>query len=197
MSGALNGSSVRVTRTPPPVTDSVSRRPAWPFAAVGPFAADGPPVRAGSAGCAASTGAPWGQSPAPGREKRPPLPGGRSWMCCTRTSHRLIGGATTDACSSACWEPTGRRARAPPAHHHFHDPEDFSVVFTEKSSGSRLAGSQATRCRSAEGEDGRDGDAELPGAGVDRDRHRGWGAGPARQRERVDRLGGGGGFPRC
>src|SRR5262252_9803258 len=59
MSGALNGSSVRVTRTPPPVTDSVSRRPAWPFAAVGPFAADGPPARGGSAGCAASTGAPW------------------------------------------------------------------------------------------------------------------------------------------
>src|SRR5215472_7778147 len=59
MSGALNGSSVRVTRTPPPVTDSVSRRPAWPFAATGPFAADGPPVRAGSASPAGFTGAPW------------------------------------------------------------------------------------------------------------------------------------------
>src|SRR5215472_13634821 len=69
MSGALNGSSVRVTRTPPPVTDSVRRRPAWPFAAVGTFAADGPPVRGESAGSAASTRAPWGSEPGTGTPK--------------------------------------------------------------------------------------------------------------------------------
>src|SRR5215472_16546025 len=127
MSGALNGSSVRVTSTPPPVTDSVRRGPAWPFAAVGPFAADGPPVRAQSAGSAASTRAPWGQSPAPERKKRPPLPGGRFWMCCTRTSHRLIGGATTGACSSA-WRGAYPLAES---RRHIRDPEDFSDVFTD------------------------------------------------------------------
>src|SRR6516162_3905558 len=103
MSSARNGSSVRVTRTPPRVTDSVCRR-------AGPWRA----CAAGSPCPAGSTCAPWGQGPAPGREKRPPLPGGRFWMCCTRTSHRLIGGATTAACWFAPWEPTARRAAAPP-----------------------------------------------------------------------------------
>src|SRR5215831_21333569 len=65
-----NGSAVLVTCTPPAVTVCVVAVPAapaaWPTSAAG------------------STCAPLGECPASGRQKRPPLPGGRSWMCAAR-----------------------------------------------------------------------------------------------------------------
>ncbi len=105
MSSASNGSSVRVTRTPPRVTDSVPP-PAWCLS-----------YRVHVCSPVAVTSI-WG--PVPGREKRPPLPGDRFWSLRARTSHRLRGGATTGSWCCAPWEPIGRPVPAPPLRAHRH-----------------------------------------------------------------------------
>src|SRR6516165_10485316 len=111
MSSARNASSVRVTRTPPRVTDSARLVPGTRAAETEPFGCAGPPAAAGSACPAGSTWCSPTLGPVPGREKRPPLPGDLLWSLRARTSHRLRGGATTGF--HAWRNPTGGPVPAP------------------------------------------------------------------------------------